>query len=51
MWVLNVADGNTDVLSIAERSGMNMKIILAAVEICRQFELITPVDSDKSSDG
>ena len=45
LWVLNLSDGNNDVLNIAERSGLPFDEILQAAEKLEQVRLIKKLES------
>jgi aminopeptidase-like protein len=42
LWVLNLSDGEHDLLSIAERSGLAFETVRAAAETLRAHELLEP---------
>jgi aminopeptidase-like protein len=45
LWVLNLSDGEHDLLSIAERSGLAFDTIWAAARALRESGLLAPVES------
>ena len=42
LWVLNFSDGDHDLLSIAEKSGLEFSLIRTAADALRQHHLLEP---------
>jgi len=44
MWVLNLADGNHDLLAIAERGNLPMSLICEAADVLREHKILEAVE-------
>lgn len=43
-WFLNLADGDHDVIAMAERFGLDFNMLIEAAERCRAAGLVDPID-------
>jgi aminopeptidase-like protein len=51
LWVLNLSDGQHDLLDIAARSGLPFDQIGSAVEALREADLLKPVEKKGTQDA
>jgi aminopeptidase-like protein len=51
LWILNLSDGQHDLLDIAARSGLPFDQISSAVEALREADLLKPVESKGTQDA
>jgi aminopeptidase-like protein len=51
LWVLNLSDGENSLLDIAERSGMQFRLIADAADLLCSSGLLKALSNDKSSAG
>ena len=49
LWVLNLSDGSSSLLDIAERSGLAFDVINDAAALLLRHDLLAPVQSDRSA--
>ena len=49
LWVLNLSDGSSSLLDIAERSGLPFDVINEAAESLLRHDLLAPVQADRSA--
>ncbi|HWI79333.1 MAG TPA: DUF4910 domain-containing protein [Ramlibacter sp.] len=47
LWVLNLSDGSSSLLDIAERSGLRFDAISDAAALLSRHDLLTPVESER----
>jgi aminopeptidase-like protein len=50
-WLLNLADGEHDLLAIAERSGLDFWLLDDAAEVCLEAGLVKVVERDSTGQG
>ena len=51
LWVLNLSDGQHDLLDIAARSGLPFDQISSAVEALREVDLLKPLEKKGTQDA
>lgn len=51
LWTLNLADGQHDLLAIAERSGLPFSLVRKAAELLQRHELLSPLAAQRQPQG
>ena len=51
LWVLNYSDGQTSLLEIADRAGMNFDLIREAADALLNVDVLRRADDDDAEQG
>ena len=51
LWILSLSDGNHDLLSVAERSGIDFEVMVQAAAALEVAGLLRPIGDGESAKG